>query len=155
MKHKLDLVKQGDGSGKLRLTHIIHNMKDIDDYMKMVKKSLDTPVCITPNKCPVNSNISEIIDYSNEDHILALIKNQGSYEGLIDDMSIINYDIRCAIKKACVNGDIKDMDIQIFSLMKKGKTKEEIAKLLDVSRMTVHRRIRRIASAICNHLQGK
>ncbi len=79
-KNRSALINEKDGckiSGA-SVKKVINNIGDINEYMKAVKTSYHSYVCINPEKCPVNVDIMSMIDYSNEKHIEALLSYQGS-----------------------------------------------------------------------------
>lgn len=134
---------------------VVNNIGDINEYMKSVKTSYHNYVCIKPDKCPATVDILNMIDYSNEKHILGLIGFQGSKNDLQNDMAILLYDVDNAIKKASELGLIDTTDLGIILLLRKGVSKEDISKKKNLSRMTVHRRLKKITLSVIDILKGK
>ena len=133
---------------------VVNNIGDINEYMKSVKTSYHNYVSITPDKCPSNVDMMSIVDYSNEKHVEALICLQGSKKDLKNDMAILMYDIDNAIKKVFDAGLLDKTDLDIIHLLRQGLSKERISKKKNFSRMTLHRRLKKIVVTVMGALQG-
>ena len=120
--------------------------------MKSVKTSYHNYVSISPDKCPSNIDIMNIVDYSNEKHVETLICLQASKNDLKNDIAILMYDIDNAIKKS-FNRDLLDKtDLEIIDLLRRGLSKERISKKKNFSRMTLHRRMKKIVCSVMSFL---
>lgn len=156
-KNKSVLRNEQDGckiSGA-SVKKVVNNIGDINEYMKSVKMSYHNYVGIKPDKCPATVDIMSMVDYSNEKHILSLIGFQGSKSDLQNDISILLYDVDNAIRECSEKGLIDKTDLEIILLTRKGITKEDISKKKNLSRMTVHRRLKKIALSVMGVLKDK
>lgn len=135
------------------LKGVTKNIRDINEYMIMVKESYHNYVGIKPEKCAVVRDILDAIDYSNEKHVLALLSLQGSKSDLENDIAILIYDVDNAIKKSHDKGLLDEMDLEIIRLLRKGVSKEDMSKRIkNLSRRTIYRRLEKIISAIKSEL---
>lgn len=156
-KNRSALINEKDGckiSGA-SVKKVINNIGDINEYMKAVKTSYHNYVCINPEKCPVNVDIMSMIDYSNEKHIEALLSYQGSTSDLGNDIAIILYDVNKALRMAYEKNLIDKNDLEIIKFLRRGKSKEWIAKKKNISRMTLHRKMKKIVVTVKDVLNGK
>ena len=156
-KNKSALRNEQDGckiSGA-SVKKVVNNIGDINEYMKSVKTSYHNYVCIKPDKCPATVDIMSMVDYSNEKHVLGLIGFQGSKNDLQNDIAILLYDVDNAIKDCSKNGLIDNTDLEIILLLRRGVSKEDISKKKNFSRMTVHRRLKKIVFSVMNMLQAR
>ena len=108
-----------------------------------------------PEKCPANVDLMSMIDYSNEKHIEALLSYQGSTSDLGNDIAIILYDVNKALKTAFEKNLIDINDLEIIKFLRKGKSKEWIAKKKNISSRTVYRRLEKTSVAVKGILNGK
>lgn len=145
-------MRQGDMSSGLKLMHVTNNIRNINEYMTLVKEHYNDYVCIKPEKCSVSSNIMDIIDYSNDKHILALIGLNVCDDDLNNDISILSYDINKAIKKAIASGELGKLEIEIIKLLRQGETKKSISKKISLSRVTVYKKLDIIIKAVKKYL---
>ena len=156
-KNRSALINEKDGckiSGT-SVKKVVNNIGDINEYMKAVKLSYHNYVCITPEKCPANVDLMSMIDYSNEKHIEALLSYQGSTSDLGNDIAIILYDVNKALKTAFEKNLIDINDLEIIKFLRKGKSKEWIAKKKNISSRTVYRRLEKTSVAVKGILNGK
>ena len=153
-KNRQALMNKKDGckiSGA-PVKRVVNNIGDINEYMKSVKTSYHNYVSISPDKCPSNIDIMNIVDYSNEKHVEALVCLQASKNDLKNDIAILMYDIDNAIKKS-FNRDLLDKtDLEIIDLLRRGLSKERISKKKNFSRMTLHRRMKKIVCSVMSFL---
>ena len=152
MKENMELLKKGEPRGTMTLSQLKKNMGSVKDYMTMVKTSYDNYVCITPEKCPNNSNLMDIIDYTNTKHIEVLMSLSLGEKSIDSDISILTYDINKAIERAYAKNDLTDQDLEVIGLLRRGVTKRDIAKKINVGERTVFRRLEKIISSIQKHL---
>lgn len=156
-KNRSALINEKDGckiSGA-SVKKVINNIGDINEYMKAVKTSYHNYVCINPEKCPVNVDIMSMIDYSDEKHIEALLSYQGSTSDLGNDIAIILYDVNKALRMAYEKNLIDKNDLEIIKFLRRGKSKEWISKKKNISRMTLHRKMKKIVVTVKDVLNGK
>lgn len=145
-------IRNGDTTSGLRLMHVTNNMKNINEYMIMTKEHYHNYVCIKPDKCSVVSNIMDIIDYSNDEHVLALISLNVSTDDLSNDISILSYDVNHAIQRAVDNGELGDKELEIISLLRQGDTKKGISKKISLSRVSVYKKLDNIVKSVKKYL---
>ena len=145
-------IRNGDTTSGLRLMHVTNNMKNINEYMIMTKEHYHNYVCIKPDKCPVVSNIMDVIDYSNDNHVLALISLNVSTDDLSNDISILSYDVNHAIQRAVDNGELGDKELEIISLLRQGDTKKGISKKISLSRVSVYKKLDNIVKSVKKYL---
>ena len=153
-RQALNDIKKNSLNGR-PIKGVTKNIRDINEYMIMTKESYHDYVCIKPDKCPATVDIMEIIDYSNEKHILALVGLQGSKNDLENDIAILIYDVDNAIKESYDKGLLDKTDLEIIRLLRKGMLKEDISKKKNISRMTIHRRLKKIVYTVKLALQGE
>ena len=72
-----------------------------------------------------------------------------------NDIVILIYEVDNAIKEAYDKGVLDKTDVEIIQLLRKGVLKEDISKKKNLSRMTIHRRLKKIVCTVKNTLQGK
>lgn len=145
----------GKGLNGIPLRSVTTNIKDINDYMLLVKNSYHNYVSIKPDKCPSSIDIMNIVDYSNEKHVAELISYQGSKNDLNNDIAILLQDIDNAIEVAKERNLMDEDESDIVRFLRQGKTKEWISKKKNISRMTVHRKLKKTTATIVSILHGK
>ena len=145
----------GNGLNGVPLRTVTKNIRDINEYMIMAKTSYHNYVCIKPDKCPVNSNIMDLVDYTNVKQMVELLSYQGSKSDLDNNISIILYDIDKALKIASRANLIDKNDVELIKLLRQGKSKIWVANKKNISRMTLYRKLEKIAVAVIGVLQGK
>ena len=62
------------------------------------------------------------------------------------------YDINKAIERAYAKNDLTDQDLEVIGLLRRGVTKRDVAKKINVGERTVFRRLEKIISSIQKHL---
>ena len=145
-------IRNGQVTSGLRLMHVTNNMKNINDYMIMTKEHYHNYVCIKPDKCSVVSNIMDVIDYSNDEHVLALLSLNASTDDLNNDISILSYDINNAIQRAFDNGELGDKELKIIKLLRQGETKKGISEKIFLSRVSVYKKLDNIVKSVKKYL---
>ena len=153
-KSALRCKQNGDRVNGISVKKLVNNIGDINEYMKSVKTSYHDYVCIKPDKCSSTIDIINMIDYSNEKHVLALIGFQGSKSDLQNDIAILLYDVDTAIKECSKKGLVDKVDLDIIRLLRKGFSKEKISNRKNLSRMTIHRRLKKIVFLVMKELNG-
>lgn len=155
----LNNLKTGSTGGNdlngVPLRSITKNIRDINDYMIMAKNSYHNYVCIKPDKCPVNSNLMDLVDYTNVKHMIELLSYQGSKSDLDNNISIILYDVDKALKMASRANLIDKNDIEIIKFLRQGRSKIWVANKKNISRMTLYRKLEKIAVIVIDVIQGK
>lgn len=145
-------MRQGDMSAGLRLMHVTNNIRNINEYMTLTKEYFHDYVCIKPDKCSTSSNIMDIVDYSDDKHVLALISLNTADDDLNNDMSILSYDINKAIRSAIEHGELGEREIEIIRLLRQGDTKKSISKKFSLSRVTIYKKLDIIVKSVKKHL---
>lgn len=146
------LYKKKKRSLGVSLRHITTNISDINEYMLICKKAYINRVYIEPDKNSVNLDILDHVDYDNSKHIESILYMQGKNISYESDMSIISYDINKAINKLFAQKDLDRKDIFIIEGIRHRISQEKIAKELNISRMTVYRRIEKIIEKIKKYI---
>lgn len=99
------------------------------------------------------------IDYTNENHISAIIRTVDLFQEDLnpnDSISEIAYDIRLAISKLLRKGILSEDDLSLISLIQSSDLNfEEIANILAITRKTVYNRFNKIVKKICNYHKSK
>lgn len=157
LKNQLSLARKGE---KIQIKNIKLAKKmsrEIKDDMILIKDKLVRPIKLNIKGGFSHKSNWETFDYTNINHVKAMLYINRS--GIIpeDDLSLIKYDFDCAIKHLFKSGKLDKKDMFIINLIKKDKsyTYEDIGKELQMSKQAVYGRINRIAKALVKYFSKK
>lgn len=96
---------------------------------------------------------TDLIDYTNENHIKAILRNVKITGELEPDneLSHIAYDIEVAIKKLHSKGKLDDLDLEIVECYNSGYSERNIAEELDKGKTTIQQRLSKIVKRISEY----
>lgn len=157
IKNQLSLARRGE---KIEIQNIKLGKKiarDLKDDMELLKEKI-----IQPIKLPCNGDFSAKVDwdqfsYTNKEHIRAMLYVNKSMIMPDDDVSLIRYDIDCALKDLKANGKLDNKDLILLNLLKKEKsfTFEDIGYELKMTKQAVNGRINRIVNRLVKYFDSK
>lgn len=138
---------------KLSLYQIKSIMKSVKDDMVLSKQKLLSIINFDPVGDFTPFIDWEQFDFNNKEHIKAALYLDQEHIVPGDDMSIIAYDVNCAIKNMYKQGLLNDTDLRIVNKIRKNKsyTLQEIGKELNVSQQAISKRINKISEKISNY----
>lgn len=157
LKNQLSMARNGEKI-EIKNIRLARKMsKNIKDDMILVKEKKLKPIKL---KC--NGDFAPIIDwskfnYTNINHIKAMLYINRTAIAPDDELSLIKYDIDCAIKDLKKQGKLDKKDIKIINLIKRDKsyTYEDIGNILNMSKQAVYGRINRISKRIVAYFTKK
>lgn len=157
IRNQLSLARKGE---KIEIRNIKLAKKisrELNDDMILVKEKILRPI-----KLPLNGDFTTKIDwdrfnYANKEHIRAMLYINRSNIAPEDDLSLIKYDMDCAINNLYKNKKLDKTDIKIIRLIRKDKsyTYEDIGYELKISKQAVYGRINRISKKIAKYFAEK
>ena len=131
--------------------------KEIKDDMILTKEKI-----IRPIKLQSNGDFTAVIDwnkfnYTNKEHIKAMLYINKTCLAPDDDVSLIRYDIDCAIKNLRKAKKLDNKDIIILNLIRKDKsyTYDDIGYETKMSKQAVYSRINRITNRLVKYFAEK
>lgn len=93
---------------------------------------------------------SDLIDYSNPEHIKAILRNVKLFRELEpdSDLSHIAYDVERALKELHKRGKLDKLDLEIAECVNSGYSERDIAEELNKGKTTIQQRIRKICNRV-------
>lgn len=138
-----------DKKVNVNLNHITNNISDIKDYMIQVKLAYNNRVKINPDKCPNVKHAVELVDYTNVNHVKALLMLPDTDTiDPFDYLSPLAYDMTQMIRKLCNDGVLSERDMYIIEGYKYGVSQEQLAEELEVTKQNISLLINRISRNI-------
>lgn len=149
VKKELNNIKNKNKSS-MNLYQARNMLKTIKDDMILAKQKIIRPIDITPS-----GDFSTVIDwdqfdFTNKEHIKAVLYIEKEQIIPNDDVSLIVYDVNRVIGIYHKNGMLDDTDIKIIKLIRleKSYTLSKIGELLNISQQAVSKRIDKISEKI-------
>lgn len=131
--------------------------KEVKDDMILTKEKLVRPI-----KLDISGDFGAKIDwnefdYTNKEHLRAMLYINRKSLVPEDDVSLIRYDIDCAIKSLAKRKLLDSKDLTILNLLKMDKsyTFEDIGYELEVTKQAVNGRINRIIKKLAKYFEKK
>lgn len=131
--------------------------KELKDDMILTKEKILSPIKLPLNGDFTTKNDWDQFDYTNKEHIKAMLYINRSGIAPDDDISLIRYDIDCAIKDLRKSKKLDSKDLIILDLIRKDKsyTYEDIGFEIKISKQAVSSRINRIVNKIVKYFKEK
>lgn len=131
--------------------------KELKDDMILTKEKLIRPIKLPINGDFTTKNDWDKFNYTSREHIKAMLYINRSCISPDDDISLIRYDIDCAIKHLKKNKKLDKKDLIILDLIRKDKsyTYEDIGFEIQMSKQAVSSRINRIVNKIVKYFAKK
>ena len=157
LKNQLSLARKGEKIEVKNIRLARKMSKSIKDDMILVKEKKLKPIKLKCNGDFTTTFDWSKFDYTNKNHIRAMLYINRNRIAPDDELSLIKYDIDCAIKELRKNKKLDKKDIKIINLIKKDKsyTYEDIGKELNMSKQAVYGRINRITKRIVAYFVEK
>lgn len=157
LSNQLSLARKGEKIEIKNIKLAKKIAKELKDDMILTKEKI-----IRPIKLPNNGDFSPIydweqFDYTNKNHIRAMLYINRPTITPDDDVSLISYDVKVAIKELYNNGKMDKKDLKILYLLKKEKsyTFEDIGYELKMTKQAVNGRINRIINKLIRYFEEK
>lgn len=157
LRNQLAMARRGEKIEVKNIKLAKKIAKEVKDDMILTKEKI-----IRPIKLPNNGDFSPIydweqFDYTNKEHLRAMLYVNKDVITPDDDVSLISYDFKVAIKYLYDNGKIDKKDIRILYLLKKEKsyTFEDIGFELKMTKQAVNGRINRIIKKLKSYFLDK
>ena len=141
--------KDIDRRVNINLNHLTSNIGDVKDYMIRAKLAYTNRVFINPPKCPNVKHALDLVDYTNVNHIKALLyMPENNSIDPFDYLSPLTYDVTQMVKKLHKQGILSDRDIYIIEGMRFNISQEQLADELGVTQPTINSAINRIVKNV-------
>ena len=141
--------KDIDRRVNVNLNHLTSNIGDVKDYMIRAKLAYTNRVFINPPKCPNVKHALDLVDYTNVNHIKALLyMPENNSIDPFDYLSPLTYDVTQMVKKLHKQGILSDRDIYIIEGMRFNISQEQLADELGVTQPTISSAINRIVKNV-------
>lgn len=157
LKNQLSLARKGEKIEMKNIKLAKKISKEVKDDMILTKEKVYKPI-----KLPLNGDCSTKIDwdrfdYTNKDHVRAMLYVNRSSLVPDDELALIKYDFDCAIKELIKNKSIDSKDVKIINLIRREKsyTYEDIGRELKISKQAVYNRINRITKKLTKYFYEK
>lgn len=155
--NQLSLARKGEKINIKNIKLAKKISKELKDDMILTKEKI-----IRPIKLPLNGDFTSKIDwnkfdYTNRNHVRAMLYINRSNIAPEDDLSLIKYDMDCAINSLYKAKKLDKTDMRIIKLIRKDKsyTYEDIGYELKMSKQAVYGRINRITKRIVKYFAEK
>lgn len=145
-------IKYPYGRGKI--SHII---KEVNTDMLISKKILDGTNGEALRHPGDEGQVIEwdCFDYSNFNHIRALLYSNATQLSPDNEVSFLVYDLQNMVKKMYKNKKLKARDLEIMKMVRQGYLQEEIAKTFNISQERVSAKIVHISKKIAKAFEDE
>ena len=138
------------------VTKIRRLMSGLKDDMILTKEKIKRPIELENNGDFSNITEWSKFDFSNKEHIKAILYFKPRRLAPEDELAILIYDTNNIIKRLYSKGKISKIDLEILDMIRSEFTLEEIAKELGYSGKTsVFKRLNNIAEKIVKYSEEK
>lgn len=154
LKEELNKIRDKKKSN-INLYQARNMMKSVKDDMILAKHKIVRPIEITPSGDFSPSTDWDLFNFTDKEHIRAVLYMDK--QGIIpdDDISLIVYDVNKALKELYKNGELDKTDMNIIALIRQDKsyTLSQIGEGLEVSQQAISKRIDKISKKIANYFK--